>query len=115
MLSGQHWSAAGFGELGTRGASPSPAPPGRSISIIDGVAEPGAASSLRGHPQLVVKLAMHRDQVKLLAGKDDEKAAYHQGQVELLTPLVKAYGSDEAFRLCALAIQVFGGAGFLKD
>src|SRR5205807_1231576 len=29
--------------------------------------------------------------------------------------LVKSYASDEAFRLCAVAIQIFGGAGFLKD
>ncbi len=64
---------------------------------------------------LVVKLAMHNDQVQLLRGKDDEKASYHQGQVDLLTPLVKSYGSEEAYRLCGLAIQVYGGAGFLKD
>lgn len=51
----------------------------------------------------------------MLAGKDDDKAAYHMGQVDLLTPLVKAYSSDEAFRLCAIAQQVYGGAGFLKD
>jgi alkylation response protein AidB-like acyl-CoA dehydrogenase len=64
---------------------------------------------------LVVKLAMHGDQIRLFQGKDDEKAAYHKGQVDLLTPLVKAYGSEEAYRLCGLAIQVYGGAGFLKD
>ena len=39
---------------------------------------------------------MHQDQAHALAGKDDEKAAYHQGQVDLLVPLVKAYGSDQA-------------------
>ena len=33
-------------------------------------------------------------------GKDDEKATYHKGQVDLLTPLVKSFASDEAFRLC---------------
>lgn len=64
---------------------------------------------------LAVKLAFHLDSAKALAGVDDEKAAYHQGQVELLTPLVKSHASDESFRLCAQAIQVFGGAGFLKD
>ena len=47
-----------------------------------------------------------------IAGKDDEKSAYHRGQVDLLTPLVKSYGADEAFRLCAQAIQVYGGAGY---
>jgi hypothetical protein len=40
---------------------------------------------------------------------------YHQGQVDLLVPLLKAYGSDQAFQVCATAIQVFGGAGYLKD
>ncbi len=72
-------------------------------------------ATTEGIRALVVKLASHRDQWHVLAGKDDDKAAYHMGQVDLLTPLVKAYGSDEAFRLCAVAQQVYGGAGFLKD
>jgi hypothetical protein len=55
------------------------------------------------------------DRATLLAGTDDEQAAYHRGQVELLTPLVKAFASDQGFRLCAQAQQVFGGAGYLKD
>ena len=64
---------------------------------------------------LVVKLAMHGDRAKVLAGKDDDQATYHKGQVELLTPLVKAYASDQSFRLCAQAIQVYGGAGYCQD
>jgi len=64
---------------------------------------------------LIVKLAMHTDKAHLLAGKDDDQAAYHRGQVELLTPLVKSYGSDQSFRLCAQAIQVYGGAGYCQD
>lgn len=70
---------------------------------------------VEGIRMLVVKLAMHRDRAMVLQGKDDEKTAYHQGQVDLLTPLVKSYSSDESYRLCGLAIQVYGGAGFLKD
>jgi alkylation response protein AidB-like acyl-CoA dehydrogenase len=72
-------------------------------------------SHVEGIRALVVKLANHRDQAELYRGKNDEQAAYHQGQVDLLTPLVKSYASDEAFRLCGVAIQVYGGAGFLKD
>lgn len=72
-------------------------------------------ATVEGIRALVVKLTSHRDRALLLAGKDDEKAAYHAGQVDLLTPLVKAYSSEEAYRLCGLAIQVYGGAGFLKD
>jgi hypothetical protein len=70
---------------------------------------------VEGIRALIIKLAMHTDKAKQMAGKDDEKAAYHRGQVEVLTPLVKAYSSDQAFRLCAQAIQVYGGAGFIKD
>jgi 3-(methylthio)propanoyl-CoA dehydrogenase len=70
---------------------------------------------VEGIRALLVKLAMHLDKAKLLAGQDDEQAAYHRGQVELLTPLVKAYASDQSFRLCAQAIQVYGGAGYCQD
>ena len=72
-------------------------------------------SHTEGIRGLIVKLAWHGDQVRALAGKDDEKATYHKGQVDLLTPLVKSFASDEAFRLAAVAIQVYGGAGYLKD
>ncbi|SEU18352.1 acyl-CoA dehydrogenase [Stigmatella erecta] len=72
-------------------------------------------SHVEGIRALIFKLAMHTDKARQLAGKDDDKAAYHRGQVEVLTPLVKAYGSDQAFRLCAQAIQIYGGAGFCKD
>ena len=72
-------------------------------------------SRVEGIRALAVKLAMHTDRVQSLQGQDDEATAYHQGQVDLLVPLVKAYGSDQAFEICATAIQVLGGAGFLKD
>jgi 3-(methylthio)propanoyl-CoA dehydrogenase len=72
-------------------------------------------SHTEGIRALIVKLAWHGDQAQALAGKDDEKATYHKGQVDLLTPLVKSFASDEAFRLAAVAIQVYGGAGYLKD
>ena len=64
---------------------------------------------------LIVKLSMHQDRTTALAGQNDEVASYHHGQVELLTPLVKAYASDQAFRICELAVQVYGGAGYCQD
>jgi alkylation response protein AidB-like acyl-CoA dehydrogenase len=72
-------------------------------------------AKVEGVRALAVKLAVHRDRASSLAGKNDEKVAYHRGQVELLTPLVKAYGSDQAFRVCELAIQTLGGAGYIRD
>lgn len=72
-------------------------------------------AKVEGIRALVMKLACHQDSARFLRGRDDDKAAYHQGQVDLLVPLVKAYGSDQAFRVCELAIQTYGGAGYIKD
>ncbi len=62
---------------------------------------------------LIVKLAMHAD-MEEASDSDDEKA-YNKGQLDLLVPLIKAYGSDQAFQIAATAIQVFGGAGYVQD
>lgn len=72
-------------------------------------------SKTEGIRALILKLTMHQDRARALAGKDDESAAYHNGQVELLTPLVKAYSSEQAFRVAELAIQVHGGSGYVGD
>ena len=72
-------------------------------------------AKVEGTRALGIKLTNHRDWSRTLAGKDDAKAGYHQGQVELLTPILKSYGSDMGFEVSSLAIQVMGGAGFLKD
>jgi hypothetical protein len=74
---------------------------------------------VEGLRALAVKLSMHVDRAAVLArlSADEHKAAieYNNGQVDLLVPLLKAYGSDQAFAICATAIQVFGGAGYLQD
>jgi alkylation response protein AidB-like acyl-CoA dehydrogenase len=72
---------------------------------------------VEGLRALAVKLTMHIDRQTALekSGGDKAQIEYHQGQVDLLVPLLKAYGSDQAFSICATAIQVYGGAGFLKD
>jgi len=72
---------------------------------------------VEGIRALAIKLTMHLDHVHALTetGGDKAQIDYHQRQLDLLVPLVKAYGSDQAFLICATAIQVFGGAGYLKD
>ena len=70
---------------------------------------------VEGVRALAVKLAYHQDCVHALHGGDEQKVSYHQGQVDLLVPLVKAYGSDQGFRVCETAIQTFGGVGYTKD
>ncbi|HWL88119.1 MAG TPA: acyl-CoA dehydrogenase, partial [Polyangiaceae bacterium] len=70
---------------------------------------------VEGVRALAVKLAHHLDLVRVLEKDEPEQAAYHQGQVDLLVPLIKAYGSDQAFRVCETAIQTYGGAGYTRD
>jgi alkylation response protein AidB-like acyl-CoA dehydrogenase len=70
---------------------------------------------VEGIRALAVKLTRHQDAVRVFSGKDEQAVAYHQGQVDLLVPLVKAYGSDQGFRVCETAIQTYGGAGYTKD
>ncbi len=72
-------------------------------------------AKVEGIRALIVKLASHVDRAHSTKGVDDEQHAYHMGQVELLTPIVKAYASDQAFRVCEMAIQTYGGAGYTKD
>ncbi len=72
-------------------------------------------SRVEGIRALVIKLASHNDWIEVLRGKDEAKVAYHQGQVDLLVPLVKAYATDQGFRVCETAIQTYGGVGYTKD
>jgi alkylation response protein AidB-like acyl-CoA dehydrogenase len=72
-------------------------------------------AKVEGTRALAVKLAHHQDQARVLAGRDDAAVAYHQGQTDLLVPLVKAYASDQGFRICETAIQTYGGAGYTRD
>jgi alkylation response protein AidB-like acyl-CoA dehydrogenase len=70
---------------------------------------------VEGVRALVMKLSNHADRLNATRGKDDTSEAYHKGQIDLLTPLVKAYGTDAAFEVSAKAIQVHGGHGYLRD
>ena len=72
-------------------------------------------AKIEGMRALVIRLAYHQDLANALHEKDADVAAYHQGQVDLLTPIVKSYCSDQSFRICELAVQVYGGAGFVRD
>ncbi len=73
-------------------------------------------AKVEGMRALCVKLAFNEDMARALnaEGKHDE-AAFYQGRVDLLTPIVKAYCSDQGFRICESAIQVYGGAGYVQD
>ena len=64
---------------------------------------------------LVFKLCMHVDKKEIFKESDPEAFENHARQVDLLTPLVKSFLSDQAWRVCELAIQTYGGYGYLTD
>jgi alkylation response protein AidB-like acyl-CoA dehydrogenase len=72
---------------------------------------------VEGIRAMVVKLGMHLDRMVQMetTGGDAEQLAYHQGQVDLLVPVLKAYASDQGFAVTVSAIQVLGGSGYIKD
>ena len=46
----------------------------------------------------------------------DEKARQEADSlIELLTPIIKAYGSDRGYDVCVQAMQIYGGAGYTRD
>jgi hypothetical protein len=71
-------------------------------------------SKIEGMRALAVKLAVHLDRAEV-AGHGSEAASKELGYVDLLTPIVKAYLSDQGFRVAELAIQCYGGYGYIKD
>jgi alkylation response protein AidB-like acyl-CoA dehydrogenase len=70
---------------------------------------------VEGIRALGLRLTLHVDLARVLAEKDPDKALYHRGQTDLLTPIFKAYATDQGYQVATTAIQTYGGAGFLKD
>jgi|TARA_B110000114_G_scaffold181047_1_gene217862 acyl-CoA dehydrogenase len=82
-------------------------------------------SKVEGCRALIVKLCYHqsmttnimvKQETNRITTEQSETLLYqHQSLVNLLTPIVKAYTSDQAWRVAELAIQVYGGHGYIKD
>ncbi|MCC6624355.1 MAG: acyl-CoA dehydrogenase [Deltaproteobacteria bacterium] len=48
-------------------------------------------------------------------GADEKEKTHWHHQLEIMTPIVKAWCSDEGFRVCELGVQVFGGYGYIRE
>ena len=88
------------------------------------------AAQLIEHPdvqRMLLDIASTRDAMRLLTfataiaadiarhHEDPEQRALHQRRTDLLTPLAKAWCTDEGIRLASLALQVHGGMGFVEE
>ena len=56
--------------------------------------------------------ASHLDRA---ARSEGAAAAAHQAQVDLMTPVIKAWLTETGQQLASLAVQVFGGMGFVEE
>ena len=55
-----------------------------------------------------------RSRAAAAAGDEKEAARWH-GVLEVLTPVIKAYGSDTGFRVADMAMQCYGGYGYTSE
>ena len=46
---------------------------------------------------------------------DEADATRYRDLVELLTPICKAYATDQGFRITELGVQIFGGYGYIRE
>lgn len=51
----------------------------------------------------------------MVTTKDAEEKKRLQGIIDFLIPIAKAYGTDRAFDVCNLGVQVYGGYGYIKE
>jgi hypothetical protein len=49
------------------------------------------------------------------AATNSEEKEKYLNQLELLTPIIKGYGSERGYEVCVQGIQVLGGAGYTRD
>ena len=90
----------------------------------------GRPTAIENHPDVRRMLLVMRAEVEAMRGLAYVTAARHdaalhaadageraeaQAFVDLMTPVVKACGSDMGFRVASEAVQVHGGLGFIED
>jgi len=46
---------------------------------------------------------------------DNDKRAYHQALVDLLTPIVKGWSTELAVEIASIGVQIHGGMGFIEE
>ena len=75
-------------------------------------------SKVEGCRGLLGKMSMqYARQLAIRESAEPDERAYDRAQrlIQFYVPIVKAYVSDQAWRICELAIQVHGGVGYTKD
>ncbi|MBL8940036.1 MAG: acyl-CoA dehydrogenase [Archangium sp.] len=72
-------------------------------------------SHAEGMRAMILFAASLQDEVELLGGHHDERAAAADALNDLMLPLIKGYCSEKAYELLAVSLQTLGGSGYLQD
>ncbi len=70
-------------------------------------------STLEGMRAMVFKAYYYFDMIAF--GEDSAEVNDAKGKLEVITPLIKAYCSDQAWLMITEAIQVYGGYGYTEE
>jgi len=70
-------------------------------------------SLTEGIRALSIWIAINLDKAKNAESKSDRQDA--DDLVQLLTPIVKAYGTDKGFDVANLGVQIYGGHGYIHE
>ena len=70
-------------------------------------------SMVEGLRAMLLRAALYLDLAE--TSVDEAERERNQDLVDLLTPIWKAFASDMGFRVTELALQCFGGYGYIKD
>ena len=62
---------------------------------------------------LTYRTAMHTDFAR--RHPDEDKRAFHQRRLDLLTPIIKGWNCELAIELTSLGIQIHGGMGYVEE
>jgi acyl-CoA dehydrogenase len=76
-------------------------------------------SKVEGCRAIIAKAAFYESLVEHyknnLNQSNKDLIHYYESLISIYNPIIKAYISDEAWRICELAIQVYGGNGYMSD
>lgn len=72
-------------------------------------------SHAEGMRAMILFTASMQDEVELLGGHHDDRAAAFDALNDLMLPLIKGYCSEKAYEVLSVSLQTLGGSGYLAD
>jgi alkylation response protein AidB-like acyl-CoA dehydrogenase len=68
---------------------------------------------IEGGRALTYSAYMHIDHKEKL--DEEEKVSYHQRRIDLLTPIIKGWCTENSIEVTSLGVQIHGGMGFIEE